>query len=299
MQPTDRQARARGHAGHHAGLAGRNPGAGGGGGGHRRTLGVGAFLCGETVEHLAEALQGLLCALPIGRKSQGVAVSQPETEQADEVAGVGGVVAMAHLQPHAGAPRCLDPLRGRARVQTGRVGQHPVQGMRQVVGRRARRRRGFIAQRQYQIGGPGGDKQRSHAAVVLDQTGQTPQQGDVAVGLGCDRHDQPCVLARIPFDALRHLQDGDAVAQDQVAVLAQSVGDGHAVTEKGVGHLFALKHAGGEARCHAAAGAEQLAGFADRGLLARRLGAQADARFRYQVFGGRCSHLHLLSLWLK
>ena len=96
-----------------------------------------------------------------------------------------------------------------------------------------------------------------------------------------DGHDQRRALARVPFDAVPHLQDRDAVAQDQVAILDHAMGDGDPLAQIGVRGGLAPLHAGAEAGLDAAIGHQQ------RGSLGNRIGLVRDAGIQAHKFAGQ------------
>ncbi|MCY1171425.1 hypothetical protein D9M73_115350 [compost metagenome] len=65
----------------------------------------------------------------------------------------------------------------------------------------------------------------------------------MAVRIGGDAHHQMRALAGIPFHAVAHLQHGDAVVPDEPFILAESMRDGDAFAQVGVGDRFAPHHA--------------------------------------------------------
>ena len=85
-------------------------------------------------------------------------------------------------------------------------------------------------------------------------------------------------VARLPGDAVGHLEDGDAGALDQLAVLGQAVGDGRRPCRGiGVRDLLARQHALRIARLDAAGPHEELGDLPDGVLL--RPGPRADRTF--------------------
>ena len=87
-------------------------------------------------------------------------------------------------------------------------------------------------------------------------------------------------LARVPLDAVGHLQDGEAGGVDEVAVLEQAVGDGDAAAEVGVGDLLPTEHRVGVLGGDVAVLDQQPGGAADRVLLVGDRLAEADRGFR-------------------
>jgi len=99
--------------------------------------------------------------------------------------------------------------------------------------------------------------------VVGKDAGKVRQDADVFVRLGGNGNHKVHDLTAVPFDAVGDLQHGDARAEDQVAILGESMGDRNAVAEKGVGHLFPTHHAVDVAGQHILAFDQQGAGFPD------------------------------------
>ncbi len=130
----------------------------------------------------------------------------------------------------------------------------------------------------------GGGEQPLQRGLVLDQTGQPAQQGDVGIGLGGNANHQAGDLARVPFHAFRQLQHRNAVAAHQVAVLAEPMRDRHAMAEEGVRQRFAASHAGLVVRRHAAGSDQHLGHLGDGIGLVLCPRVQAD---QFPADGGR------------
>ena len=95
-------------------------------------------------------------------------------------------------------------------------------------------------------------------------------------------------FARIPFHALWNLHDGNAGAQNLVAVFRQAVRNRDAVAEKRVGDLFALHHAVHVAGLDVVRLDEQVRGFPDR------VGFRRGSRTDFDVAKIKCHHKMLL-----
>src|SRR3954454_11405518 len=96
---------------------------------------------------------------------------------------------------------------------------------------------------------------------------------------GGDADDEMRDLAGIPLDPVPHLQDGEAVATDHVAVLAHAVRDGDGMAEEGVRRLLPPAHAAGIAGLDAAGGSEELARLGNgRRLVGRRASSRTSSR---------------------
>ncbi|GJE72386.1 hypothetical protein CHKEEEPN_3941 [Methylorubrum podarium] len=100
------------------------------------------------------------------------------------------------------------------------------------------------------------------------------------VRLRGDSDDEVGGLAVVPFDAAGDLEDSESALAHQMAVVDHAVRDHHAVAEIGVRHALSAQHALAIGAVDAAGGGQQPGGLADRGLLARRDGSEADQQPR-------------------
>ena len=167
----------------------------------------------------------------------------------------------------------------RAGMQAGGAGQRDIDPQLEIVfSLRHHRHRlaAWLGQPLDDVLNPNGARQPLHRFRVVQHIGQIGQQFDVLIGTGGDGHHQIHGLALIPAHASGKLGHRNTGVHDQVAILRQTVRDGDAVAEIGVGHLLAQQHAVDIAGLHVAAIHQQTAGNADGFGLVARLGGEAD-----------------------
>ncbi len=217
---------------------------------------------------------------PLGHDADGRAAVHAEVQEGDQALGVADPIPPTDPEDRLEALRDVHQRGRRAGMQTVGAVDDDVE----VIGQIFRQRRDCGGRLRLRPGrqppgnfrGVGGAGQTRRFGGVAQHAGQVGQDFEVFIGLRRDAHHEVGMLTGIPLDAVRNLEHGDAGMADQAAILWDTMGNGDAVAEEGVGDLLAGKHALDVARLDVPGIDQHLSDLADSLVLVRRPGADAD-----------------------